>query len=120
MEKPFVRFGMAGLDCGRTEKFFRDVFQRPGTAGCTAAGEGWPRGVAIYVKVDDVAAYLAKAESLGGQTLVPPVQVPGGTFAWFADAGGITVVLWKPDEWGVAADGIGHHTLTGGETSTLT
>ena len=33
---------------------------------------------------------------------------------------GNTVVLWKPAEWGVAADGIGHHTLISGEVSILT
>jgi predicted enzyme related to lactoylglutathione lyase len=45
--------------------------------------------------VDDVKAYLAKAESLGAKTLVPPVEIPTGTFAWIADPDGNTVGLWK-------------------------
>lgn len=32
---------------------------------------------------------------LGGKTLVPPVDIPAGTFAWFADPEGNTVGLWK-------------------------
>lgn len=49
----------------------------------------------VYVEVDDVQAYLDKAEMLGGKTLLPPVEIPAGTFAWFADPGGNTVGLWK-------------------------
>ena len=47
-------------------------------------------------QVDDIPAYLAKAGSLGGKTLVPPVTIPTGTFAWFADPDGNTVGLWTP------------------------
>ena len=50
----------------------------------------------FYVQVDDVKAYLDKAIQLGGKTLVPPVDIPTGTFAWFADPEGNTVGLWKP------------------------
>jgi predicted enzyme related to lactoylglutathione lyase len=52
--------------------------------------------VTIYVQVDDIPAALARAESLGGKTLVPPVKIPTGTFAWFADPGGNPVGLWTP------------------------
>jgi len=30
-------------------------------------------------------ATLDKAGKLGGKTVVPPVEIPTGTFAWFAD-----------------------------------
>jgi predicted enzyme related to lactoylglutathione lyase len=50
----------------------------------------------IYVQVHDVQAYLDKASSLGGTTLVPPVDIPTGTFAWFSDVEGNTIGLWKP------------------------
>jgi hypothetical protein len=30
------------------------------------------------------------------KTLVPPVEIPTGTFAWFADPEGNTIGLWKP------------------------
>jgi len=51
----------------------------------------------FYVQTDDVAATLKHIESLGGKTLVPPVPIPSGTFAWFADPEGNTVGLWKPN-----------------------
>jgi uncharacterized protein len=46
--------------------------------------------------VDDPQAYLKRAEALGGKTLVPPVEIPTGTFAWFADPDGNAIGLWKP------------------------
>jgi len=49
----------------------------------------------FYVDVEDVEAALKKAESLGGKTLVPPVNIPAGTFAWMQDPEGNTVGLWK-------------------------
>ena len=53
--------------------------------------------ITIYVQVDDLSAYLKKAEALGGKTIVPPQEVPGmGRFAWFADPEGTAVGLWKP------------------------
>jgi hypothetical protein len=62
----------------------------------TALGHEPHHYVTVYVEVDDVAAYLAKAASMGGKTLVPPVEIPTGTFAWFADLDGNTIGLWKP------------------------
>ena len=50
----------------------------------------------VYVQVDNVQAYLDRATALGGKTLVPPVTIPNGTFAWFSDPGGNTIGLWKP------------------------
>ena len=50
----------------------------------------------FYVQVDDVQAYLDKAGTLGAKTLVPPVKIPTGTFAWLADPDGNTVGLWQP------------------------
>ena len=45
--------------------------------------------------VGDVAAYLKKADALGGKTLVPPVVLPTGTFASMQDPEGNTVGLWQ-------------------------
>jgi len=51
----------------------------------------------FYVQVEDINASLGKAESLGGKTLVPKVDIPGyGSFAWLSDPDGNTVGLWKP------------------------
>ncbi|MDE2846485.1 MAG: VOC family protein [Gemmatimonadota bacterium] len=53
----------------------------------------------VYVQVDDLDAYVAKAEELGGASIVPPTEVPGmGHFAWIADNEGTCVGLWKPHE----------------------
>jgi len=52
--------------------------------------------VAFNVQVDDIPAYFAKAQTLGGKTLVPPVEIPTGAFAWFADPDGNAIGLWKP------------------------
>ena len=51
------------------------------------------------MQVDDLDAYVAKAEELGGASIVPPTEVPGmGHFAWIADNEGTCVGLWKPLE----------------------
>jgi uncharacterized protein len=63
----------------------------------TALGHEPHNYVTFYVQVDDLKGYLDKAETLGGKTLVPPVEIPGtGAFAWFADPDGNTIGLWKP------------------------
>jgi predicted enzyme related to lactoylglutathione lyase len=49
-------------------------------------------------RVDDVQAYLGKATALGGKMLMPPIQLPTGTFAWFADPEGNAIGLWKDKE----------------------
>jgi predicted enzyme related to lactoylglutathione lyase len=56
-----------------------------------------PGRVTIYMKVDDLEAYLDRAEKLGGKTIVGPTDLPGdfGQFALFADPAGHTVGLWS-------------------------
>lgn len=52
--------------------------------------------VSVYAGVDDVQAYLDKAEKLGGKTVQPPTDIPGyGTVALFADPAGQITGLWK-------------------------
>jgi len=52
--------------------------------------------VTFYVAVDDLQAYLTKAESLGGRTVVLPTEIPGMvTFAMFSDPEGNTIGLLK-------------------------
>lgn len=65
--------------------------------GIGAAQDGGPGQVTFYVEVDDPAAYLQKAEQLGGQTIVPPTTIEqfGLTFAFFADPDGHVVGLSK-------------------------
>jgi uncharacterized protein len=66
-----------------------------GGIGGTQPGEASGR-TTIYMRVDDLQAYLDKAERLGGKTLVPPSPLPGdwGSFAILADPEGQPVGLW--------------------------
>jgi uncharacterized protein len=56
-----------------------------------------PPYVTVYVQVDDLEAYLGKAEGLGAKTLIPPTPIPGiGSIAMFSDPEGHPVGLFKP------------------------
>jgi predicted enzyme related to lactoylglutathione lyase len=113
MGQPVVHFEIGCRDSAKTAEFFANLFGwqatvhgpatmiNTGSASgihghITALGHEPFHYVTVYVEVDDVQAYLAKAQSLGGRTLVPPVEIPEGTFAWFADVDGNTIGLWKP------------------------
>lgn len=65
--------------------------------GIGASQDGGAGQVTFYVEVDDPAAYLSRAEELGGKTIVPPTELPqfGLTFAFFADPEGHLVGLSK-------------------------
>ena len=63
--------------------------------GVTQAQDGKPM-VTFYVEVADLAAALKKAESLGGKTVSPPMDIPGGpTIAMMSDPDGNTIGLMK-------------------------
>lgn len=113
MGRPVVHFEIGCRDKAKTAEFYGAMFewttQDMGPAAMIATGaetgiQGHisslghePHNYTIfYVQVDDVAAYLKKAESLGGKTIVPAAPIPSGTFAWFADPEGNTVGLFTP------------------------
>jgi uncharacterized protein len=113
MGQPVVHFEIGCRDTAKTSDFFARLFgwqmQAMGPAAMidTGAGSGIQGHISslghephnyttFYVQVDDVQAYLNKVGTLGGKTIVPPVQIPTGTFAWFADPEGNTIGLWKP------------------------
>ena len=54
-------------------------------------------GVKVYVRAEDLDAYLTRAAELGGTALVPPMELPGGygRIAIFADPDGNAVGLWS-------------------------
>ena len=53
--------------------------------------------VNLYVEVDDVDAYVAKATKLGGTVIIPRQQLPDGDeMAVILDVEGIPVGLFKP------------------------
>jgi predicted enzyme related to lactoylglutathione lyase len=112
MANPVVHFEIGCRDRAQTSEFYSTLFDwqisEAGPASMIAAGEGGIAGhltalghepfhyTIFYVQVDDVQAYLDKAGTLGAKTLVPPVKIPTGTFAWLADPDGNTVGLWQP------------------------
>jgi predicted enzyme related to lactoylglutathione lyase len=111
LPNPVIHFEIGCRDLAKTEAFFASLFDwRITPAGpaatidtggavtghITSLGHEPFRYTHFYVQVDDVQAYLDKANSLGGKTLVPPVNIPTGTFAWFSDPEGNTIGLFRP------------------------
>jgi predicted enzyme related to lactoylglutathione lyase len=111
MGRPVVHFEIGCRDSAKTKEFYSKLFdwkiETFGPAAMIAPESGGVGGhismlghepfhyTIFYVDVEDVAAALKQAESLGGKTLVPPVDIPNGTFAWMQDPEGNTVGLWK-------------------------
>src|SRR5216683_6988846 len=119
MGQPVEFFEVISPDAERAQKFYAELFGWQVTAdpamggyalvdtgagegaigggiGPAAAGAGEGAGVKIYMRVDNLDAYLDRAEQLGGQRLVPPTDLPGdfGKFAIFTDPDGNQVGLW--------------------------
>ena len=113
MGQPVVHFEIGCRDIAKTQEFYAKLFdwqirqagpaamiETGGTGGIqghiTALGHEPHNYVAVYVHVDDIEAYLAKAQGLGGKKLVGPVVIPTGSFAWMADPEGNVIGLFKP------------------------
>ena len=114
MGAPVVHFEIIGGEGIELERFYRELFgwkidsNNPMKYGVVET-EGGPGGinggvgpandgrkrVSIYARVDDLGAALDRVERLGGKTILPPTEVPGGPkLAMFADpAGNITGLL---------------------------
>ena len=108
MAHPVVHFEIGCTDRAKTDQFFSELFgwkigpaiidtgSAQGIQGhITSLGHEPQHYTMFYVEVDDVQACLDKAASLGGKTVVPPVKIPTGTFAWFSDLDGNTIGLLK-------------------------
>jgi len=111
MGRGVVHFEIGCRDMQKTQEFYARMFdwkispmgpaamigpEGGGIGGhITALGHEPHHYTIFYVDVENVAEALKKAESLGGKTLVPPVEIPTGTFAWMQDPEGNTVGLWK-------------------------
>jgi len=116
MGHPVVHFEIASKDYKKSQQFYKSLFdwkieEPPGMpygmisaegdksigGGIGQVDGGKAPSLTFYVMVDDLQAYLKKAESLGGKTLVPPSPIPGiGHFAMFADPDGLAIGLFKP------------------------
>jgi predicted enzyme related to lactoylglutathione lyase len=113
MGNPVVHFEIGCRDSAKTQNFcaklFGWKFEQVGPAAMintggavtghiTALGHEPHHYIIFYVEVENVQRYLDNAQLLGGKTLVPPVDIPTGTFAWMQDPEGNTVGLWKKKE----------------------
>ena len=114
MGAPVVHFEIMGGKGVELETFYRELFGwkidsnnpmkyglidtggAPGgiNGGVGPANDGRNR-VSIYARVSDLQATLDKVEALGGKTVLPPTEVPGGPkLAMFADpVGNVTGLL---------------------------
>jgi predicted enzyme related to lactoylglutathione lyase len=106
-------FEVSGQDGAKLQKFYGDLFDwkidagNPMNYGMVEGADGGIGGgigqsqnggtqVTFYVTVDDLEAYLAKAEQLGGRTVVPVTEIPNMvTFAQIADPEGNVVGIVK-------------------------
>ncbi|HKW33817.1 MAG TPA: VOC family protein [Candidatus Acidoferrum sp.] len=113
MAAPVVHFEIMGGKGNQLEGFYEELFgwkiksdnpmkygrvdtgARRGINGGVGPSQDGGKRVSVYVQVENLEAALAKAEKLGGKTVLPPSQVPGGPkLAMFADpAGNITGLL---------------------------
>jgi uncharacterized protein len=115
MGRPVVHFEINAKDSKKLGSFYSDLFDwkidsnnpmgygmvDTGSEGAISGGIGQSDGntptyLSVYVQVDDLQAYLDKAEKLGGKTLVPPTEIPNTvTFAMFQDPEGNMIGLLK-------------------------
>ncbi|MDE0686247.1 MAG: VOC family protein [Candidatus Poribacteria bacterium] len=120
MGNPVVHFEISGKDGEALSEFYRSAFgwninynthgiysvdpeSENGVDGhifTTTDDTCSTNGVTIYIEVDDLQATLEKAESIGGQTLVPPRAIPSGmgSFAMFLDPSGNCIGLYAPEQ----------------------
>lgn len=112
-KNPVTHFEVIGKDGKKLQEFYSGLFgwkvdasnpmnygmtdaAETGIGGGIATGENGASHVTVYVEVDDLQAYLKKAEGMGGKTLMPPMAVPGGPeIAMFADPEGHTIGMVK-------------------------
>ena len=114
--RPVVWFEVVGKDAAALQRFYSKLFDWQitdsgegtgyGLVGAAPKGIGGSIGkspdggagqVTFYVEVDEVAAHLKKAESLGATTILPVTEIPqfNLTIAMFADPEGHVIGLSK-------------------------
>lgn len=114
MGQPVVHWEIAGKDAARLQEFYSGIFdwkvnvdealnygivETGGQGGIDGGIFAPPNGSApytmFYVHVDDIQQHLDKIESLGGKTMMPPMEIPGvGSTAVFSDPDGNSVGLF--------------------------
>lgn len=113
MANPVAWFEISGPDPEGLQHFYTEAFDwqidadNPMNYGMVGPQEGGIPGgvgpspdgqpyVVFYVAVADLQATLDKVGELGGATVTPPMDVPGGpTIAFFTDPAGNRIGLMK-------------------------
>ena len=116
MANPVAWFEVVGQDGTKLRAFYGNLFnwtisesdpdsdyglvaaaEKGISGGIGRSQDGGPGHVTFYVEVEDVAAYLARAEELGGHTVAPPMEIEGWnlTIAFFTDPEGHLIGLSK-------------------------
>ena len=116
MPNPVVHFEIIGNDGPGLQTFYGDLFDWKITVEDTfnygmveTGGEGGINGgisadphggnrVSVYVEVDDLQAYLDKAENLGAMTVLPPTDMGYVKIAIFSDPAGNMTGLIKSND----------------------
>lgn len=110
MGNPVCHFEIGCRDLARSSDFYSRMFDWQlsqqgsqvwirsggdigGHLNCT--GQEPQNYVRFYVAVDDVKASLDKAVALGGQALLPVINLVSGQFSWVADPEGNVIGLFK-------------------------
>lgn len=118
MGNPVVHWEIGSRDAARLQKFYADLFDWQVDAdnamnyGVMLTGGKDQGGIdggifnppaecppylTMYVAVDDPAAHLKKAESLGATPIMGPMPIEGvGTIAMFKDPEGHMIGLFQP------------------------
>ena len=117
MANPVVFFEVLGSDGDALRGFYHELFDwkidrmpppmdygmvAPGGEGGIEGGIGTAPGggtghATFYVHADDPQAVLDRSQELGGSTIQPPTELPGGgVIALLADPEGHTIGLYKP------------------------
>jgi predicted enzyme related to lactoylglutathione lyase len=114
MPNPVVHFEVVSKNREGIQKFYSDLFSwkldtnNPDSYGMVDNGEegiaggiggtadGAPGHATFYVQVKDLQETLDRAESLGGKTIMPPLEIPDMVhMALFADPDGNVIGLVK-------------------------
>ena len=114
MPNPMVHWEIVSNDAKRAQDFYAnrtdwhvepvegmdygivDTHGEGGTNGGIGNQQEEAYRVTFYVQVEDLQAALDKAESLGGKTVTPPMEIPGVvTLAQFSDPDGNIIGLVK-------------------------
>jgi len=116
LPQPVVWFEVVGKDGPALQRFYGKLFnwqisdagdgsgyglvqgaEKGIGGGVGPSPDGGPGHVSFYVEVDDPAAYLKRAEQLGGAVVLPPTEIPQFhlTFAMFTDPEGHLIGLSK-------------------------